>query len=128
MMKKLVKGDIYVVFGERGDRDRTKRPKMTTIATNYAKWTIITTSHVFFEDPQQILNDLSTGIPNTNFEVIPDRRQAIAKGISLLKSQDCLLILGKGNEDYLHYGDHVVHFDDVEEAQKIIDEKLAAGD
>ncbi len=125
MMKKLVKGDIYVVFGERGDRDRTKRPKMTTIATNYAKWTIVTTSHVFFEDPQQILNDLSTNIPNTNFEVIPDRRQAIAKGISLLKSQDCLLILGKGNEDYLHYGDHVVHFDDVEEAQKIIDAKLA---
>ena len=121
--KKLEKGDIYVVFGVRGSRDREKRPEMTRVVMSYAKKTIITTNHLNQEDINQIVGDLLKGVTSDDYEVILDRREAIEKGISYLNSQDVLLILGKGHEDYLNLGDHTIHFDDVEEVNKII-EKL----
>ena len=119
--KKVIKGNIYIVFGMRGNRDRSKRPEMMEIATKNAKKTIITTNHVNHEDINQIVSDLVKGAINNNYEVILDRKAAIEKGISYLNKDDVLLILGKGHEDYLNLGDHVIHFDDVEEVNKILD-------
>ncbi len=120
--KEITKGNIYVVFGVRGSRDREKRPEMTRIVMSYAKKTIITTNHLNQEDINQIVGDLLKGVINDDYEVILDRREAIEKGISYLESGDVLLILGKGHEDYLNLGDHTIHFDDVEEVNKIIAE------
>ena len=120
--KEVIKGNIYIVFGLVGNRDRLKRPEMARIATTYAKKTIITTSHLNHEDINQIVSDLKTGVANDNYEVILDRKEAIQTGISYLEHNDVLLILGKGHEDYLNLDDKVIHFDDVEEATKIIEE------
>ena len=119
--KHVLKGNIYIVFGMRGNRDRTKRPEMTKIATENAKQTIITTNHLNHEDINQIVDDLVSGAVNDNYEVILDRRKAIEKGISYLNKDDVLLILGKGHEDYLNLGDHTIHFDDIEEVNKILE-------
>ncbi len=119
----FTKGNIYVIFGVRGSRDREKRPEMTRIVMKYAKKTIITTNHLNQEDINQIVGDLLKGVTSDDYEVILDRREAIEKGISYLKDNDVLLILGKGHEDYLNLGDHTIHFDDVEEVNKIL-EKL----
>ena len=121
--KEITKGNIYVIFGVRGNRDREKRPEMTRIVMSYAKKTIITTNHLNHEDPNQIVDDLLKGKINNNIEVILDRKKAIEKGISYLKNNDVLLILGKGHEDYLNLGDHTIHFDDVEEVEKILETK-----
>ncbi len=119
--KEVTKGNIYVIFGVRGNRDREKRPEMTKVVMSYAKKTIITTNHLNHEDINQIVGDLLKGATSDNYEVILDRRKAIETGISYLNSNDALLILGKGHEDYLNLGDHTIHFDDVEEVNKIID-------
>ena len=95
---------------------------MARIATTYAKKTIITTSHLNHEDINQIVGDLLKGVTSDDYEVILDRKEAIEKGIKYLNSKDVLLILGKGHEDYLNLGDHTIHFDDVEEVNKIIEE------
>lgn len=121
-IQQVIEGDMYIVFGVRGNRDRSKRPEMTRIATSYAKKTIITTNHLNHEDINQIVDDLVSGAVNRNYDIILDRKKAIKKGISLLKNNDALLILGKGHEDYLNLGDRTIHFDDVEEVNKIIDE------
>ena len=120
--RKVTKGDIYVIFGVRGNRDREKRPEMTKIVMSYAKKTIITTNHLNHEDVNQIVDDLLKGATSDAYEVILDRRHAIEVGISYLKNNDVLLILGKGHEDYLNLGDHTIHFDDVEEVNKILEE------
>ena len=120
--RQVTKGDIYVVFGVRGSRDREKRPEMTRIVMSYAKKTIITTNHLNHEDINQIVGDLLKGVTSDDYEVILDRKEAIEKGISYLNRNDVLLILGKGHEDYLNLGDHTIHFDDVEEVNKIIEE------
>ncbi len=121
-VKQVIKGKIYIIFGVRGNRDRTKRPEMTKIATTNAAQTIITTNHLNHEDINQIVSDLVSGAANKNYEVILDRKKAIEKGISYLNEDDALLILGKGHEDYLNLGDHTIHFDDIEEVNKIIEE------
>ena len=121
-VKQIIKGNIYIVFGMVGSRDRTKRPGMAHIATSYAKKTIITTSNLNQEDINQIVNDLIAGVANNNYEVILDRKKAIEAGIQLLTKGDALLILGKGHEDYLNLGDHTIHFDDMEEVKKTIND------
>jgi UDP-N-acetylmuramoyl-L-alanyl-D-glutamate--2,6-diaminopimelate ligase len=47
--------------------------------------------------------------------VIVDRREAIRDGLQHLKAGDCLLVAGKGHEDYQILGDRKVHFSDQEE-------------
>ena len=46
------------------------------------------------------------------YEVVPDRRDAIARALELAQAGDSVLIAGKGHEDYQIVGDEVRHFDD----------------
>lgn len=100
-VKEVCDGNIYVVFGCTGDRDRTKRPIMTKIVTDLCDKAIITCDDVHNEDPNQIVNDMIDGLKNTNYEIELDRKKAIIKGIKLLTTNDALLILGKGHEEVM---------------------------
>lgn len=120
--KNVVKGNIYVVFGNRGNRDRGKRPEMTEMAMKYAKRVIITSDNIYDEDINQIIGDLLNGVTSKAYDVVLDRKAAIEKGISYLENNDVLLILCRGCENELSVGDHVIHFNDLEEAKKIIGE------
>lgn len=119
-IKTVAKGDIYVVFGCTGDRDRIKRPIMTKIVTDGAKYAIITNDDPHFEDTKQIVDDMTRGITNTNYEIELDRKKAIIKGINLLKENDFLLILGKGHEEFMVIGHDKIPFNDM----KIVKEYL----
>ena len=117
--------NLYIVFGACGNRDRSKRPIMLKTACKYAKHVIVTNYNLNGEDENQIIDDVTKDAVDTNFEVIKDRKKAIEKGISLLESNDVLLILGKGQERYLDIGDRKIIFDDREVAKEIINSKKA---
>src|SRR5699024_11008461 len=89
---------IYVVVGTGGDRDKTKRPQMATVATNYADWTILTSDNPRTESPMDILNDMTAELSAVNYEVIESRKQAIQQEINDATSGDVRLIAGKGHE------------------------------
>lgn len=108
----FVEGNIYIVFGCTGDRDRTKRPIMTDIVGGYAKKFIITNDDPHFEDPNQIVSDMISNFDKDNYEVCLDRKEAIEKGIDLLKENDVLLILGKGHEEFMIVGRERIPFND----------------
>ena len=112
--RKIIKGDIYVVFGCTGERDRLKRPQMTKIVSENSKHFIITSDDLYYEEFEQIKNDMLLGIIKTNYEVIEDRKEAIKKGISYLKEEDALLILGKGHEEILKVREKRIKFNDKE--------------
>ena len=95
-----------------GERDRTKRPIMTKLVTDKCEYAIITNDDPHFEDPNQIVADMTNGIANDNYEVIIDRKKAIEKGIRLLKDNDILLILGKGHEEVMIIGNEHIPFND----------------
>ncbi len=112
--KLLVKGNIYVVFGCTGERDRLKRPIMAKIVSEQANHFIITEDDLYYEEFEQIKNDMLLGVTKNNYEVIMDRKEAIIKGISYLKDNDALLILGKGHEDMIKIREKKLPFNDKE--------------
>ena len=69
------------------------------------------------------MEDIVKDIKETNYEIIFDRKEAIEKGMSLVKDKDVLLVLGKGHEPYQVVEDKKEHFSDKEEVLKIIDKK-----
>lgn len=60
------------------------------------------------------MNDIITGLNKDNHEIIFDRKDAIIKGMNMLKDNDILMILGKGHEDYQIIGTEKHHFSDQE--------------
>ena len=98
---------ICVLGSAGGGRDKWKRPKMGEIASKYCKEIILTNEDPYDEDPQDIINQITSGIPpeyNSRFFAykIIDRREAITKAISLAKEKDIVIITGKGSEHWIH--------------------------
>jgi UDP-N-acetylmuramoyl-L-alanyl-D-glutamate--2,6-diaminopimelate ligase/murE/murF fusion protein len=113
-LRRIAKKKIIVVFGCGGERDKTKRPKMGKVVSELADYAIITNDNPRSEDAGQIINDIKRGIRKNNYCVIPERREAIKKSLSLAKAGDIVLIAGKGHEDYQILRDKVMRFSDRE--------------
>ena len=116
------KGRIITIIGCGGDRDRTKRPIMGRAAEENSDYVIFTDDNPRTEDEKQIMNDIVTGLNKDNHEIIFDRKYAIIKGMSMLKDNDILMILGKGHEDYQIIGTEKHHFSDQEIVRDFIKE------
>ena len=104
-----------VVFGCGGDRDATKRSIMGRVSLA-ADYVIVTSDNPRTEDPRAIIDDIVSGMEagKGRFEVVPDRRDSIARAIALAQPGDAVLVAGKGHEDYQIIGKVKVHFDDRE--------------
>ncbi len=112
---------IWVVFGCGGDRDKTKRPLMGKIASEYATHVIITSDNPRHEDPGAIMQDILVGIPQgTPVTSIADRREAIHYAITAAARDDIVLIAGKGHEDYQIIGNQRLVFSDQDEVRRLM--------
>ena len=110
-------GKIICVIGCGGDRDKGKRPIMAIKSCVFANWVIFTNDNPRTEDPMSIIDDMLLGVEKaSNKEVIFDRAEAIKKAFSLAGANDCVLIAGKGHEDYQILKDETIHFSDREQA------------
>ncbi|MCX7919104.1 MAG: UDP-N-acetylmuramoyl-L-alanyl-D-glutamate--2,6-diaminopimelate ligase [bacterium] len=127
--RQLTKQKLIVVFGCGGDRDRGKRPKMGEIAAKLADLVIITSDNPRSEDPARIALDIEIGIKRVSngadkYQVVLDRKTAIATAIELAKKGDIVVIAGKGHETYQIFADRTIHFDDAEVAREILTQKI----
>lgn len=113
-VKELKPSHIYTIIGCGGNRDKKKRPIMASVATDISDYVIFTSDNPRFEDPNEIINDMITGLDNTNYEIEVNRQKAIIRGIQLLDKNDILLVLGKGHETYQIIGNEKIHMDDKE--------------
>jgi len=99
--KKLTKGKLWVVFGAGGNRDKTKRPLMGSVAERWADMVVVTSDNPRWEEPEEIIDDILKGIKNLDKVVVQkDRREAIKFALQSAKEGDVVLIAGKGHEDY----------------------------
>ncbi|MEK6334945.1 MAG: UDP-N-acetylmuramoyl-L-alanyl-D-glutamate--2,6-diaminopimelate ligase [Acidobacteriota bacterium] len=123
--REVTRGRIITMFGCGGDRDESKRAPMGEAAGSLSDVVILTSDNPRTEDPNKILADAEVGIKKTGkpYEKIADRREAIHYAIAQARSDDLVLIAGKGHEDYQIIGRETFHFDDKEVAREALAER-----
>ncbi len=117
-LRRICHQKIWLVFGCGGNRDKGKRAIMGEIAENYAEQIIITTDNPRLESSEQIISDILEGCSGKNVEVIENRELAIRTVIERAKKKDCIVIAGKGHEDYQDINGVKQPFSDVEVVEK----------
>ncbi|MGI6279354.1 MAG: UDP-N-acetylmuramoyl-L-alanyl-D-glutamate--2,6-diaminopimelate ligase [Acutalibacteraceae bacterium] len=117
------KNRLVVVFGCGGDRDKTKRPIMGSIAARYADYVIITSDNPRSEDPNAIIDDILVGLDGTPtpYKVIENRVEAIKFAIKNAQSNDIIVLAGKGHETYQILPTGTIHLDE----REVVAEALA---
>lgn len=115
-----IKGELGLVFGCGGNRDKGKRAQMGRVAEEFADSVIITDDNPRFEAREEIIQDILSGFFNNEAKVIYDREKAIQRAIEHAQAQDCVLIAGKGHEDYQEINGEKFPFSDAECVKKIL--------
>lgn len=106
-------GNLYVVFGCGGDRDKGKRVLMAQSAEKYADYLMITNDNPRTEEPISIINDILAGLTSkAQYKVLVDREQAVLSTLSKASSDDVVLLAGKGHEDYIILGKDKVNYNE----------------
>ena len=111
--RQYAKGKITLLFGCGGDRDKSKRPIMGSIASRYADFVIVTSDNPRTENPSSIIANILTGMPKDKpFIAIVDRRDAIRYAIATANQDDIIILAGKGHEQYQILGNKKLYFDE----------------
>lgn len=107
-LKSIGYREVICVFGCGGDRDRGKRRLMGEVACRYAEFSFITSDNPRSEEPLDICRQIEQGFKSKNYALVVDRKEAIKE--AMLKTfkdrgkskhhKTCLLVAGKGHEDY----------------------------
>ncbi|MFW5979211.1 MAG: UDP-N-acetylmuramoyl-L-alanyl-D-glutamate--2,6-diaminopimelate ligase [Halanaerobium sp.] len=114
------KNRLIVLFGCGGDRDRSKRPVMASLAEEYADYTIISNDNPRSEDPEAIFAQIKTGFSKDfkDYEIIADRKKAIETAIKMAEQNDLVLLLGRGHEPYQVFKNKKIELDDRQVARQ----------
>ncbi len=119
-MRPAGKKIIVVLGAEGGGRDKAKRPAMGKIVGEQADYVLVTNVDPYEDDPKEIIEDIAVvaercgKVRGENLFTILDRKESIAKALSLAKSGDIVLLTGKGAEQSMVVSGATVPWDDRE--------------
>lgn len=105
---------LILVFGCGGNRDRTKRPLMGSIAGRGADIVVVTSDNPRHEDPEAIIADVLDGMRDAPARVFveADRQKATRVALEQARPGDLVLLAGKGGETVTIVGDDRIPYDD----------------
>jgi UDP-N-acetylmuramoyl-L-alanyl-D-glutamate--2,6-diaminopimelate ligase len=121
-LREVTQGELVIVLGCGGDRDRAKRPMMGAAAASLADVAVLTSDNPRSEDPLAILSAMLEGVltipPSERARIViePDRAAAIGYAIGLGGKGDVVVVAGKGHERGQYVAGAVLPFDDSEVA------------
>jgi len=119
-------GRLWCVFGCGGNRDIGKRSLMGKAADQYADHLVITDDNPRNEKSENIIKAILAGIEDPEKVIIEhDRKLAITHAINHAKSNDIVLIAGKGHEQYQEIDGVKYPFSDKQVVTEVL---LAAND
>lgn len=122
--RRITKSRVILVFGACGDRDQSKRPIMGQIAARGADRIFLTDEESYDEDPEAIRGMIREGIVDAHGDAktteIADRRDAIAKALSIAKKGDIVLVTGMGHETYRIIRGERIPWNDTEVVRDIL--------
>jgi UDP-N-acetylmuramoyl-L-alanyl-D-glutamate--2,6-diaminopimelate ligase len=117
-LRPVTQGNLIIVLGCGGDRDRAKRPMMGAAAASLADVAILTSDNPRSEDPLAIVAAMLDGVLSVPREergrviIEPDRAAAIAHAVTLASPGDVVVVAGKGHETGQYVAGSVLPFDD----------------
>ncbi len=94
-------GRIIAVFGSVGERSFERRESLARVAEELADLSVITSDNPGFEEAEKICDDiLFYFCDKSRAVVIVDREEAIKRALAYSHEGDCILLLGKGHEEF----------------------------
>jgi UDP-N-acetylmuramoyl-L-alanyl-D-glutamate--2,6-diaminopimelate ligase len=126
-LRPVTAGQLIIVLGAGGDRDRSKRPLMGAAAARGADVVVLTDDNPRSEDPREILAALRAGadaVPARALHVEHDRAAAIALAVDMAGLGDTVVVAGKGHEQGQETAGVVRPFDD----RTVLAEVMQAGE
>ena len=112
-IKQHCDGEVWCVFGCGGDRDQSKRPLMGEVVARLADHVVITNDNPRTEPAESIVRHIDEGINNRKTRTVTlDRAAAISETINKAKTNDWVLIAGKGHETTQQIGKEKLPFSD----------------
>lgn len=114
-LNKVKEKRMISVVGCGGNRDQSKRPLIGTITSELSDIVFFTEDNSRFEDPNQIIEAMIQGVQKENYQVIPNRKEAIKAALKTSEEGDIIVLLGKGHEPYLITNNVYYHYSDKEE-------------
>ena len=125
-LRPIARQKIIAVFGAAGDRDKTKRPILGQIASQFADEIILTEEDPGTEDAHQIIKEILPGIDKTKFRegknlhIILDRKSALHHALTTAKPNDLVLLLAMGAQTVIARGDKKIPYNEREVVQQIL--------
>ena len=123
---KTLENNLITVIGCGGNRDKSKRPLMGDIASNLSSKVIFTSDNPRFEDPEIIIEEMISGVRSTNSNKtisILNRKEAIKAACQFARTNDIILVAGKGHESYQEVKGVRSDFDDFEIVKELLNQK-----
>lgn len=114
-------GQLWVIVGCGGDRDKGKRPMMASIAEKLADKVILSDDNPRSEDPRAIVEDMLAGMSAPEAAFVEHQRfNAAQLAVKHARASDIILLAGKGHEDYQVIGNDSIHYSDRETAAQLL--------
>jgi len=116
--REMTNGKVITVFGSAGLRDREKRRLMADVSIRMADYSVLTAEDPRTEGLEDILAEMADaaskagGVEGKSYFRVPDRGDAIRKGISLAQPGDLVIACGKGHEQSMCFGTTEFPWDD----------------
>ena len=121
MLKECTEGNLHLVFGCGGDRDKGKRLEMTRVACAGADRIWATADNPRTEPQGNIFKDMRKGLAKgAKVSFVEDRRRAISLALDAAREKDTVLIAGKGHEAFQEVQYTAIPFDDRKVAGELL--------
>ncbi len=123
-VREFARGKVITVFGCGGNRDSDKRGKMGKIVSELSDFCVITSDNPRYERPEDIIDQIESGIEKNNYKKIVDRKNAIKYAIEAADDNDIVLIAGKGAERYQEINGVKYEYNDEDYIKQLIEENI----
>ena len=125
-LRPMARGRIIAVFGATGNRDKTKRPILGQIASQFADKIILTEEDPGTEDAYEIIKQILPGINKTKFiedknlHIILDRQSAVRYALTHAQPNDLILLLAMGAQTIMVRGGKKIPYSERGVVQQIL--------
>lgn len=119
----ITTNNIITVVGCAGNRYQEKRKEIGKLVSDLSTKAIFTMDDPRNEKIENIFKDMCQNTTKNNIKLIKNRKKAIKYAFKIAKENDYILILGKGEDNYMAIKNKYKNYSDLQTIKKILKKK-----